>query len=173
MSLADPGVWKGCPYGERGARAYNGHLGALPWSWIYFNNKWLSSVMKIQHISFFPLIHDKCQIQKKPFPSLHKRDAFHVSWANHHRSLLVKNRDIERSKIFQAPVRGQGAKPSKVNVFLLSNSVHFQDENSMYHPIFAVSTIGKWKSEMSTGMKWIWENYDMTLTLVCLASSVG
>ena len=29
-ALADPGVWKGGPYGERGARAYNGSLGAKP-----------------------------------------------------------------------------------------------------------------------------------------------
>jgi len=28
--LADPGVWKGGPYGEREARAYDGGLGTLP-----------------------------------------------------------------------------------------------------------------------------------------------
>jgi len=36
--------------------------------------------MKIQRIPLFTLIHDKFQGHKKPFPSLHIRDAFIASY---------------------------------------------------------------------------------------------
>jgi len=102
---------------------------------------------------FFPLIRDKCQGHKtfSVTPYIYVMHFKLVGLTSTDR-YFIRKRDIERSQTGAKPlVRGQGAKSLEAECVSI-NHVHFIDENSMYPPISAISTIGKRKTEMSTGM---------------------
>jgi len=63
------------------------------------------------------------EIKSLPSPLLHIRDAFQVSWANQHRSLLLRKREIDRSETgAKSLVRGHGT-VIKYECFHTSSSV--------------------------------------------------